>query len=180
MRTGQMDHNDQQGEEANSVGKRKVDALMSLKAVTRTIFVCATLLQVAGCASKIFQHPLLVTNPSEPSAEVYFFREDVFWSSGIATPVHVNGETLLQLRRATYANVSLKPGTYQVEVRPIAGAQPGNPWRTCGGSMDFEAGKAYFVLLNFVGGEAGMCFRPELITEEGARSLMTTYDAVHQ
>lgn len=155
---------------------------MSVKAVARAMLVCATLLSVVGCASKIFQHPLLVSTPSEPSAEVYFFREDVWAGSAIATPVHVNGETLLQLRRATYAKISMKPGTYQVEVRRIEGAQPGvsNPWRTCGGPMDLEAGKTYFVLLAFVSGEAGMCFRPGLITDDGARSLMATYSAVSQ
>lgn len=155
---------------------------MSPKALARTLVCCAMLLQVAGCASTIYRHQLLATNPSDPSAEVYFFREDVIAGSGIATPVHVNGEKLLQLRRATYAKVSLKPGTYQVEVRPITGAQPGlsNPWRTCGGPIDLEAGMKYFVLLDFVSGEEGMCFRPSLITEDGARSLMTTYSAVHQ
>jgi hypothetical protein len=155
---------------------------MRLKAVARTMLVFATLLSVVGCASKIFQHPLLVTNPSELSAEVYFFREDKFAGSAIATPVHVNGETLLQLRQATYAKVSLKPGSHQVEVRRIEGARPGasNPWRTCGSSMDLQAGKTYFVLLAFVWEEDGMCFRPVLITEEGARSLMSTYSAVSQ
>jgi len=140
-----------------------------------------SLFSIAGCASKIFQHSLRVSTPSEPSAEVYFFREDVMAGAAVAVPVYVNDEQLLQLRRATYAKVSLKPITVQVEVRSIAGAQPyNNPWRTCGNPMDLEAGKTYFVLLTFVSGERGMCFQPSLITEEEARSLMVTYTAVGQ
>lgn len=144
------------------------------------MLVCATLLSAVGCASKIFEHPLLVANQSALSAAVYFFREDVWEGSAIATAVHVNGETLLQLRRATYAKVSLKPGKVQVEVRGIVGAQQPNPWsRTCGGPMQLEAGKTYFVLLAVEYG-GGMCFRPGLITEDEARSLMATYSAVSQ
>ncbi len=158
---------------------------MNLKMAVGAMLIFVTLLSVVGCQlpSKIFQHPLRVTNPSEPSAEVYFFREDVFWLSGIALPVHVNEETLLQLRRATYAKVSLKPGTYQVVVglaKGLGSASGTNPWRSCGGPMGLEAGKIYFVLLAFASGESGMCFLPSLITEEGARSLMATYTAVSQ
>ena len=148
---------------------------MKVKVTTLVFFVL-----LAGCASKVFQHPLLMANSSEPSAAIYFFREDVFWNSGVAQPVHVNGEALLQLRRATYAKVSLRPGTYQVEARPIGATQPVNPWITCGGPMGFELGKTYFVLLRFQGGDGVMCFSPMFITEEGARSLMATYSAIHQ
>lgn len=151
------------------------------KLVVRIMLGCTTLLSVVGCASGVFPHPLLVSTSSEPSAEVYFFREDVMAGGAVAVPVFVEGEKLLQLRRAAYAKVSLKPGNVQVEVRSIAGAQPyNNPWRSCGGPMDLEAGKTYFVLLAFVSGENGMCFLPSLITEEGARSLMATYTAVSQ
>lgn len=158
---------------------------MRLKTSATMMFVCAILFSVVGCQfpSKIFQHPLLVGNPSEPSAEVYFFREDNIMLSGLALPVHVNEETLLQLRRATYAKVSLKPGTYQVVVglaKFLGRAPASNPWRSCGGPMDFAAGKTYFVLLSFVVDGSEWCFAPNLITEEGALSLMTTYTAVGQ
>jgi hypothetical protein len=158
---------------------------MRLKTSATMMLICTILLSVMGCQfpSKIFPHPLLVANPSEPSAEVYFFREDNIMLSGIALPVHVNEETLLQLRRATYAKVSLKPGTYQVVVGQAKGlgrAVGSNPWRSCGGPMGLETGKAYFVLLSFVDDGSEWCFAPNLITEEGARSLMVTYTAVGQ
>jgi hypothetical protein len=152
---------------------------MKLKAATTMMLACATLLSISGCASKIYQHPLLVSTPSEPSAEVSFIREDGMAGAAVAVPVYVNDEKLLQLRRATYAKVSLKSGTYQVEARRL-NEQPGNPWITCGGPMEFVAGKTYFVLLSFVAVDSGMCFRPNFITEEGARSLMTSYTAVGQ
>lgn len=150
---------------------------MKLKpAATITImFVFAILLSVSGCASKVFQHPLLVSTPLQPSAEVFFFRENTLAGAMLAVPVHVNDEELLQLRRATWAKVSLTPGTYQVEVR-----NQNYPWTTCGGPMELVAGKTYFVLLSFVAGDSGLCFLPHLITEEEARSLMTSYTAVGQ
>jgi hypothetical protein len=175
---GQMDYNSPQREEGKSVPiERGGD--MRLKTTATMMLACAILLSVGGCASKIYQHPLLVSTPSETSAEVSFFREDGMAGAAVAVPVYVNDEKLLQLRRATYAKVFLKPGTYQVEVRRL-NEQLGNPWITCGGPMELVAGKTYFVLLSFVAGESGMCFRPNLITEEGARSLMTTYTVVGQ
>lgn len=148
---------------------------MRLKPAATIMFVFAILLSVSGCASKVFQHPLLVSTPLEPSAEVFFFRENTLAGAMVAVPVHVNDGELLQLRRATWAKVYLKPGTYQVEGRNLS-----NPGITCGGPMELEAGKTYFVLLSNVGGIDTMCFLPHLITEEEARSLMTSYTAVGQ
>jgi len=152
---------------------------MRLKTSATTILVCAILLSVSGCASKIYQHSMLVSTPSEPSAEVTFFREDGLVGAAVAVPVYVNDEELLQLRRAAYAKVALKPGTYQVEVRSL-NEHPGSPVTTCGGPMELVAGKAYYVLLSLASVGYKTCFRPNLITEEGARSLMTIYTAVGQ
>jgi hypothetical protein len=179
-----MNSNSRQEEEGKSVSNER-SGDMRLKTSATMMFVCAMLLSVMGCgfSSKIFQHPLLVGNPSEPSAEVYFFREDNIMLSGLALPVHVNEETLLQLRRATYTKVSLKPGTYQVVVgaaKDLGPAYGSNPWHSCGGPMGLESKKTYFVLLSFVDEGSQWCFRPNLITEEGARSLMTTYTVVGQ
>lgn len=158
---------------------------MKLKSAATMVLICTILLSVVGCQfpSKIFQHSLLVANPSESSAEVYFFRDDDIMLSGLALPVHVNEETLLQLRRATYAKVTLKPGTYQVVVglsKYLGPAVGSNPWHSCGGPMELEPRKTYFVLLSFVAEGYEWCFAPNLITEKGARSLMISYTLVGQ
>jgi hypothetical protein len=181
-----MDFNSRQEEEGKSVSNERSGDMRLITWATMML-VCAILFSAVGCqfSSKILQHPLLVGNPSEPSAEVYFFREDVIWQSGLATSVAVNGDTLLQLRRATYAKVSLKPGKVHVEGGPRATFQLVTPAPSfeCGIPMELEPRKTYFVLLSYyVYDEYAYkwCFRPNLITEEGARSLMTTYTVVGQ
>jgi hypothetical protein len=115
--------------------------------------------------------------PSAPSANVYFFREDVDMGPDFALPVYLDGEKLLQLQRGTYAMVALKPGTFSIEVRP---PEEDSPWRLCSDRMDFVDGQTYFLLLQYKTLGTGKCFNPGFITEERARSLMDTYRPVPQ
>jgi hypothetical protein len=131
---------------------------------------------LSGCASKVYQHPLIEPVPAAPSANVYFFREDVEVGTDFAIPVFLDGEKLLQLKRGTYAMVSLKPGIVDVEVQPVEEY----PWQPCGSPMEFLDGRTYFLLLEYKAVGLGKCFSPELITEERARSLMDGYAAVPQ
>lgn len=157
---------------------------MRLKAIATMMLVCATLLSVGGCASKIFQHPLLSAEGkgSSTSAEVYFFREDMFKGSAFATPVYLAGEKLLQLRVATYCKLYLKPGSYDMEVGSYSGGQGMLSSVPSFRSMTFDGGKTYFIHLQpesrmtLTGLETH--FKPELISEEQARILMTQYTLI--
>jgi hypothetical protein len=134
------------------------------------------LLLVSGCASKVYHHPALETVPSAPSAAVYFFREDVETGMDKPLPVYLNDTKLLQLTRATYAIVTLKPGIFSVEVRP----EDTFPWEACGGPMEFMDGQTYFLLIHYETSGLTRCFSPNFITEDRARSLMDAYVPVRR
>lgn len=134
-----------------------------------TLLSCFFVLSVAGCGSKIYQHPLLAADTSEPSSEVYFFREDTLVGSGVPTEVYLNEKKLLQLRKAKYAKVRLKAGTYDVEIRTGASARR---------SMTFAAGETSFLLLKHGCNGMLIAFCAEPITEAGAKSLMATMTLV--
>jgi hypothetical protein len=127
---------------------------------------CLVILSVAGCGSKVYMHPLLTADPSDPSTEVYFFREDTLAGSGVPTEVYLGGGKLLQLRKAKYAKVRLKAGTHEVEIRS------GRAVATK--SMTFAAGETSFLLLKHGCGGILFAFCAEPITEAGAKSLMAT------
>lgn len=135
-----------------------------------------------GCASKIYKHPFLSAEGKESSAEVYFFREDMFKGSAFATPVYLAGEKLFQLRVATYCRLYLKPGTYDMEVGSYSGGQGMLSSVPSFRSMTFDAGKTYFIHLQpesrmtLTGLETH--FKPEFINEEQARILMTQYTLI--
>jgi hypothetical protein len=115
-------------------------------------------------------HPLLAADMSEPSSEVYFFREDTWIGSGIPTEVYFNGKKLLQLRKAKYTKVRLKAGTYDVEIRVGTAIAKR--------SMTFAAGETSFLLLKNGSNDQGIFFYAEPITEAGAKSLMATMTMV--
>ncbi len=135
-----------------------------------TILSCLFVLSVAGCVSKVYMHPLRVTDQSVPSSTVYVFRENTWIGSGIATMFYLDGKKLLQLRRSTYTKVRLKAGTYDFEI--ISGRASAKR------SMTFATGETYLLLKNG-SNEQGIVFYAEQITEEGAKSLMATMTEVH-
>ncbi|MBI3597511.1 MAG: hypothetical protein HY203_10190 [Nitrospirae bacterium] len=151
---------------------------MNLNSRFLVAFVGMVALSLSGCASKIYTHPLRVMNLSEPTADVYVFREDVSQGSGVATPVYLEENKLVQLRRATYARVHLKPGTYEMKAGTESYPCGLICWTACTKAVNFEEGKTYYVLLSFASSGLKLCFKPDLITEEKAKSLMATYTAV--
>jgi hypothetical protein len=158
-----------------------MEAIMKCRGMLILIFSFMVFLAY-GCASNVYKHPLLSMEGQGFSAEVYFFRDETLLGSAFAIPVYLQEDSLLQLRRATYTKVYIKPGTYDMKVGSYSGGQGLFSSVPAFRSVTFEAGKAYFIHLKpesratFFGLET--YFKPELISEEQARILMTQYTLI--
>ncbi len=145
--------------------------------MTRAMISCLLIMFLWGCSSKVYMHPLLVTETSNASAEVYFFRKTTGFAALVSILIYLEGSKLVQLRNNTYSKVYLKPGIYDVTVGEDR-EEVGYPAFTR--NFHFVAGQTYFVLLipehlrrSFFGPPPRVLrfFRPQLINAIEAESL---------
>ncbi len=117
-------------------------------------------------------HRLWVTETSNASAEVYFFRKTTGFAALVSILIYLEGSKLVQLRNNTYSKVYLKPGIYDVTVGGgLVGNNPEAGYPSFTRKFRFAAGQTYFVLLSHTQSQANNFFRPHLIDAIEAESL---------
>jgi hypothetical protein len=152
-----------------------------VQTVTRLV-TGLSLFLLAGCTSTLYTHPLRVSEPSEPSAELIIFRENAVMGSAWAIPVYLMNEKLARLRKGTYARFAIKPGNYDLRVGEESTWTGLTPIRRSTRSMNFVAGGKYFILLtarrDLLAFGPDQYFFPIPITEDRAKILMKEYSLV--
>ena len=150
-----------------------------------------------GCASGVYQHPLLVS-ADESSAELVVLRKDEMWGAAVALLVRLDGEKLVKLRTGRCAEFQILPDVYRLSMD-----EPGNLLQVDAAVLDplpLETKSRTYVLLSkhgvSMGYSVGVCvvgscpqahppavsgsvsFGFQFIPEEEAHVLMGEYERV--
>lgn len=134
---------------------------------------------LAGCAASRIEssHPLVSRAAAGEAAHVYFIRPRTERSLGVADnslAVEADRTPLLDLAKAEYALVDLKPGSVWITVRSDTSWGPAHDIKemTTAREFTFAAGRTYFLTFTAVDGEfRGVSFVPESIDLDRARQL---------
>lgn len=133
----------------------------------------------AGCAASRIEsaHPLISRAAAGEAAHVYFIRPRTERSLGVADntlAVEADRMPLLDLAKAEYALVNLKPGAVWITVRSDTSWGPAHDIKemTSAREFNFVAGQTYFLAFTAVDGEfRGVSFIPQAIDLDRARQL---------
>ncbi len=154
---------------------------MTIYRLFATVCLAALILFASACAttSSIKNHPLVVADSETNAATVYLLRPEPLRTRGIAdndVQVEIDSKIVTMLSAGEYVALKVKPGKVELATRSYtyltSKPMPEEVLRSA--EYTFEAGKKYFILVQFTQEEfRGIYFKPVEINPNEAKKLGT-------
>ena len=170
--------------------------VLRIRSIFRLFYLALAVILTAGCASKVYDHPALVTSGS-PAAELTVIRKKEFGGGAVPLTVDLDGAELVRLWVGSYAVMPLVPSRYSLTFyNPKTGVTAEVPLQLAAGESTYILFEIEKVGVSASGGvsvsgtssgtsvasSSGVVpvgfFGLRPIAEEEARELMTQYDRV--